>query len=327
VLASVLSSFREMIQRAVVGREREIDALLAAFFSGGHVILEGPPGTAKTLLIRSLALTAGCAFRRIQFTPDLMPADVTGTNVFDVQRSEFRLMKGPVFTDIALADEINRAPAKTQAALLESMEERQVTIDGVTQALPRVFTLFATMNPIEFEGTYPLPEAQLDRFAMKITVGALDERSEQEVIARYARGLDPWNPAATGIQPVLDGARVLALRAEVAQVTVEGEVQHYLVEAVRRTRVHPAVAWGASTRAAVVWLAAARARAACEGRTFVIPDDVKQLAPFVLAHRLILTPEAQMEGVTTAQIVAQILNEVPVPRTASAPVIAAAVAR
>ena len=327
MLANVLSSFKEMMGRAVVGRDREIDALLAAFFSGGHVILEGPPGTAKTLLIRSLALTAGCAFRRIQFTPDLMPADVTGTNVFDVQRSEFRLMKGPVFTDIALADEINRAPAKTQAALLESMEERQVTIDGVTQTLPKVFTLFATMNPIEFEGTYPLPEAQLDRFAMKITVGALDERSEREVIARYARGLDPWSAAATGLTPVLDVNRLLAIRAEVAQLAIEVEVQHYLVEVVRRTRVHPALAWGASTRAAVVWLAAARAHAACEGRSFVIPDDVKQLAPFVLVHRLILTPEAQMEGITAAQVVAQILNEVPVPRSANAPAAAVAAAR
>jgi MoxR-like ATPase len=318
VLANVLSPFKEMIQRAVVGREREIDALLAAFFSGGHVILEGAPGTAKTLLVRSLAVAAGCAFRRIQFTPDLMPADVTGTNVFDVQRSEFRLMKGPVFTDIALADEINRAPAKTQAALLESMEERQVTVDGVTQPLPRVFTLFATMNPIEFEGTYPLPEAQLDRFAMKIAVEALDEASEREVIARYARGIDPWSQATTGLSAVLDAAQVLAIRAEAAGLSVETEVQHYLVEIVRRTRVHPALAWGASTRAAVVWLAAARARAACEGRAFVIPDDVKFLAPFVLAHRLVLTPEAQMEGVTTGQIVAQILNEVAVPRAAAA---------
>ena len=318
MLANLLSPFKEMIQRTVVGREREIDALLAAFFSGGHVILEGAPGTAKTLLVRSLAVAAGCAFRRIQFTPDLMPADVTGTNVFDVQRSEFRLMKGPVFTDIALADEINRAPAKTQAALLESMEERQVTVDGVTQPLPRVFTLFATMNPIEFEGTYPLPEALLDRFAMKIAVGALDESSEREVIARYARGIDPWTQATTGLAAVLDAAQVLAIRAEATGLSVETEVQHYLVEIVRRTRVHPALAWGASTRAAVVWLAAARARAACEGRAFVIPDDVKFLAPFVLAHRLVLTPEAQMEGVTTGQIVAQILNEVPVPRAAAA---------
>jgi MoxR-like ATPase len=303
-----------MIERAVVGRQAEIDALLAAFFSGGHVILEGPPGTAKTLLVRSLAVAAGCAFRRVQFTPDLMPADVTGTNVFDVQRGEFRLTRGPVFTDILLADEINRAPAKTQAALLESMEERQVTVDGVTQPLPPVFTLFATMNPIEFEGTYPLPEAQLDRFAMKVSIGPLDEPSEQEVIARYARGLDPWSPASTGLVPVLDVAKVMAIRAEIARITVETQVQHYLVEAVRRTRVHPALAWGASTRAAVVWLSAARTRAACQGRTFVIPDDVKFLAPFVLPHRLVLTPEAQMEGVTAAQIVAQILSEVPVPR-------------
>jgi MoxR-like ATPase len=318
VLARALSPLKEMIQRAVVGREREIDALLAAFFSGGHVILEGPPGTAKTLLVRSLAVAVGCDFRRIQFTPDLMPADVTGTNVFDAQRSEFRLVRGPVFTDVVLADEINRAPAKTQAALLESMEERQVTIDGVTHALPEVFTLFATMNPIEFEGTYPLPEAQLDRFAMKVTVGPLEEAAEQEVIARYARGIDPWSLAARGLSAVLDAGQVLAIRAQVAQIAVETEVQHYLVALVRRTRMHPAIAWGASTRAAVVWLAAARARAAGENRAFVIPDDIKFLAPFVLVHRLILTPEAQMEGLTTAQVVAQILDEVAVPRAAAA---------
>jgi len=318
VLAGVLEPLKEMIQRAVVGREREIDALLAAFFSGGHVILEGPPGTAKTLLVRSLAVAAGCGFRRIQFTPDLMPADVTGTNVFDAQRGEFRLVRGPVFTDIALADEINRAPAKTQAALLESMEERQITVDGATHTLPEVFTLFATMNPIEFEGTYPLPEAELDRFAMKVPVGPLDERAEQEVIARFARGIDPWAMAARGLTAVLDARQVLALRAEVAQIAVETAVQHYLVSVVRRTRVHPAIAWGASTRAGVLWLAAARARAACEGRGFVIPDDIKFLAPFVLAHRLVLTPEAQMEGATAAQIVAQILDEIAVPRLAGA---------
>ena len=318
MLASVLSPLKQMIGRAVVGREREIDALLAAFFSGGHVILEGPPGTAKTLLVRSLAVAAGCAFRRIQFTPDLMPADVTGTNVFDAQRGEFRLVRGPVFTDIVLADEINRAPAKTQAALLESMEERQVTVDGVTQPLPEVFTLFATMNPIEFEGTYPLPEAQLDRFALKVPVGPLEEGAEQEVIARYARGIDPWALASKGLTAVMDARQVLAIRAQVAQTAVDTEVQHYLVGVVRRTRVHPAIAWGASTRAGVVWLAAARARAACEGRGFVIPDDIKFLAPFVLAHRLVLTPEAQMEGLTAAQVVAQILDEVAVPRAAGA---------
>jgi MoxR-like ATPase len=266
------------------------------------------------LIVRALAAASGCGFRRIQFTPDLMPADVTGTNVYDAQKHEFRLVRGPVFSDVVLADEINRAPAKTQAALLESMEERNVTIDGVSHPLPEVFTLFATMNPIEYEGTYPLPEAQLDRFLMKIQLAELDEAAERGVVARYASGLDPWNLAGAGIEPLLDPAQVVALRADCARVTVLPEVQAYLVEVVRRTRRHPSVTWGASTRSAVSLLRAARARAACEGRGFVIPDDIKFLAPYVLAHRLVLAPEAMMDGTDGTRAIAEVLDEVPVPR-------------
>jgi MoxR-like ATPase len=302
------------IERAVVGRRTELEALLAAFLAEGHVLLEGAPGTAKTLVVRALAAASGCAFRRIQFTPDLMPADVTGTNIYDAKEGAFRLMRGPIFTDILLADEVNRAPAKTQAALLECMEEHNATIDGTTYPLPKPFTVFATMNPVEFEGTFPLPEAQLDRFLMKVPMGELNLAAEQEVIARFVAGFDPWALATAGIEPVLDADKLQELRAAVRAVSVEAHVQTYLVEVVRRTRTHPAVSLGASTRAGVALMRASRARAACEGRDYVIPDDIKFLASYVLAHRLSMRPEAQLEDVDGRRIVAEILNAVPVPR-------------
>ncbi len=306
------------VESALVGRRAEVEALLAAFFADGHVLLEGPPGTGKTLAVRVLAAVSGCSFKRIQFTPDLMPADVVGTHVYDPRESAFRLVRGPVFADVVVADEINRAPAKTQAALLEAMEERRVTIDGDSLELPRPFTVFATMNPIEFEGTFPLPEAQLDRFLMKVRMGDIDVEAEREVVARFAAGFDPWATADRQVQAVLDGPRLLALRAEVRKVRVEVAVQTYLVDLVRRTRSHPAVALGASTRAAVALLRASQARAACVGRDFVIPDDLKFLAPFVLSHRLNLAPEAQLEGVDGDRVIAKILQEAPVPRLAAA---------
>ncbi|MHB8419989.1 MAG: AAA family ATPase [Myxococcales bacterium] len=306
------------VERAVVGRRAELSALLAAFFAEGHVLLEGPPGTGKTLAVRVLAAASGCAFRRIQFTPDLMPTDVVGTHVYDPREGGFRLVRGPIFADVLLADEINRAPAKTQAALLEAMEERRATIDGESLELPAAFTVFATMNPIELEGTFPLPEAQLDRFLMKVRMGDIDAAAEREVIARFAAGFEPWSRAAPAVEPLLDGPRLLALRAEVRAVRVEAAVQGYLVEVVRRTRSHPAVALGASTRAAVALLRAAQAHAACAGREFVIPDDLKFLAPFVLAHRIGLHPEAQLEGVGGERVIAKILEDTPVPRLAAA---------
>jgi MoxR-like ATPase len=312
------SSILAAIEGSLVGRRAELEAMLAAFFADGHVLLEGPPGTGKTLAVRVLAAVSGCSFKRIQFTPDLMPADVVGTHVYDPREGNFRLVRGPVFADVVLADEINRAPAKTQAALLEAMEERRVTIDGDSLDLPRPFTVFATMNPIEFEGTFPLPEAQLDRFLMKVRMADIDVAAELEVISRFAAGFDPWAIAERQVQAVLDGPRLLALRAEVRKVRVEASVQGYLVDLVRRTRSHPAVALGASTRSAVALLRASQARAACLGREFVIPDDLKFLAPFVLSHRLNLAPEAQLEGVNGDRVIAKILQEAPVPRLTAA---------
>jgi MoxR-like ATPase len=314
MVGPTIEALRVEVERVVMGRRAELDAILSVLLAGGHAVLEGPPGTAKTLLVRVLALATGCAFRRVQFTPDLMPSDILGTNVFDPRDSTFRFARGPVFAEVVLADEINRAPAKTQAALLECMEERSVTIDGTVHPLPQGFTVFATMNPVELEGTFPLPEAQLDRFLMKIRIGEIDVAAEREVIARVVAGMDPWALASSGIRRVITSAELTAARAAVRKIAVEERVQEYLVEIVRRTRKHSAVALGASTRAAVALLNASRARAACSGREFVIPDDVKGLAPFVLAHRLSIAPEAQMENVDGYRVIAEVLEATPVPR-------------
>jgi len=314
MVTDLAQRLRGAMGRAVVGREAEVSALLIGVLAEGHLLLEGPPGTAKTLLVRTLATVSGASYRRVQFTPDLMPADVMGTNVFEAATATFRLVRGPIFADFVLADEINRAPAKTQAALLESMEERQVTLDGTSQALPQLFTVFATMNPIEFEWTFPLPEAQLDRFLLKIPMAELSGAAELEVLARYARGEDPWALARGGLDAVATPAELLEFRSAARAIAIDSSVQSYLLEIVRRTRTHAAVAFGASTRAAVALLKASRARAALEGRTFVIPDDIKFLAPFVLAHRLSLRAEATMEEVDGPKVIRQILDQTPVPR-------------
>ncbi len=314
-LKEVLAQAREQAGKVIIGQEGVIDKALIAIFTGNHALIEGVPGVAKTLLVRTLAHVLGCEFARIQFTPDLMPADIIGTNVFNLQRNEFTLVKGPIFTSFLLADEINRAPAKTQSALLQAMQERLVTIDRDTHALPANFTVFATQNPIEYEGTYPLPEAQKDRFMLKITMSPPD-RSEELALAQ--RTMTPQAPeamlAAGVVQPVIQNGDLAALREQLAGVLIREELAGYVVDLVRATRQHEAVLVGAGPRATQALIMGARAAAAISGRDFVTPDDVKAMALPVLEHRLILRPEFEIEGLTVAEVVDRVLQLVAVPR-------------
>jgi MoxR-like ATPase len=305
---------RGEISKAIVGQEQVIEQVLIAVFTEGHALIEGVPGTAKTLLVKVLARAVGAQFGRIQFTPDLMPADVTGTNIFNMATSTFSLRHGPIFTDLLLADEINRTPPKTQAALLEAMEERQVTIDGDAHALSPLFTVLATQNPIEYEGTYPLPEAQLDRFMLKIAVQYPSEAEELQVIANWDGGFNARRLDAIDIRPVSDGAAILTARSEVRRVTVEEGVQRYIVSIVRATREAQSISWGASPRAAVALLLSSKALAALRGRNFVTPDDVKEIARPVLRHRIVLRSEAEIEGMTSDQALDEVIAGVEVPR-------------
>jgi MoxR-like ATPase len=314
-LQQTLASARAEVGKVIIGQREVIDLALVTIVTNQHALIEGVPGVAKTLLVRTLARTLGCEFNRIQFTPDLMPADVTGTNVFNFQQNEFTLVKGPVFTTFLLADEINRAPAKTQSALLQAMQERRVTIDRSTHELSANFTVFATQNPIEYEGTYPLPEAQKDRFMLKIPMAAPD-REEELTLASRTLGTD--SPEATlesgAVSPVITPETLTQLRAALRGVTVREELLAYMVDVIRATREHPSVLVGAGPRATQALLAATRAMAAIEGRDFVTPDDVKRLATPVLEHRLILRPEFEIEGLTIAEVISQLLEEVAVPR-------------
>jgi len=314
-LKEILARARQEIARVIIGQHEVVDRALITVFTGQHALIEGVPGVAKTLLVRTVAHVLGCDFSRIQFTPDLMPADITGTNIFNLQRNEFTLVRGPVFTSFLLADEINRAPAKTQSALLQAMQERQVTIDRETHTLPANFTVFATQNPVEYEGTYSLPEAQKDRFMLKITMNA-PERDEELLLA--TRMLGRASPEATlasgAVQAVVTAEALAALRTELDGITVRDELVGYLVDIIRASRKHESVLVGAGPRATQSLLLAGRANAAIAGRDFVTPDDIKLMAQPVLEHRLVLRPEYEIEGVTVAEVIRKILQEVAVPR-------------
>ena len=313
-IAATLQQIREVVASRIVGQDDVIEEALVAFIARGHILLEGVPGTAKTLLIRTLAEVLGARFGRIQFTPDLMPSDITGVSVLQATTRQFEFHPGPIFTDLMLADEINRAPAKTQAALLEAMQERQVTTDGVARPLSDLFTVFATQNPVEYEGTYPLPEAQLDRFLVKIKVGYPNRAAELEMLQRQAAGFDPDRLAEHPITPLLDVAACRALRAAVNTVKVAPEVQAYVADIVRATREDTGLTLGGSPRAAVMLFRAARGAALLVGRDFVTPDDVKDYAVPVLRHRVIVAPELEVEGRTADDVIQGVLARVRAPQ-------------
>ncbi|WP_327230467.1 MoxR family ATPase [Streptomyces murinus] len=309
-----LESLRAEIAKAVVGQDPAVTGLVVALLCRGHVLLEGVPGVAKTLLVRALASALELDTKRVQFTPDLMPSDITGSLVYDTRSAEFSFQPGPVFTNLLLADEINRTPPKTQSALLEAMEERQVTVDGTPRPLPEPFLVAATQNPVEYEGTYPLPEAQLDRFLLKLTIPLPSRENEIDVLTRHASGFDPRDLRAAGIRPVAGPADLDAARAAVAATTVSSEITAYVVDICRATRESPSLTMGVSPRGATALLSTARAWAWLTGRDYVIPDDVKALALPTLRHRVHLRPEAEMEGVTADSVINAVLAQVPVPR-------------
>ncbi|WKV73687.1 MoxR family ATPase [Streptomyces sp. PCS3-D2] len=309
-----LEALRTEIGKAVVGQDSAVTGLVVALLCRGHVLLEGVPGVAKTLLVRALAASLELDTKRVQFTPDLMPSDVTGSLVYDARTAAFSFQDGPVFTNLLLADEINRTPPKTQSSLLEAMEERQVTVDGTARRLPEPFLVAATMNPVEYEGTYPLPEAQLDRFLLKLTVPLPSREDEIGVLSRHAAGFDPRDLKAAGIRPVAGPAQLDAAREAVSRVSVSPEIAGYVVDICRATRDSTSLVLGVSPRGATALLATSRAWAWLTGRDYVTPDDVKALSLPTLRHRVRLRPEAEMEGVTADAVITAILSHVPVPR-------------
>lgn len=312
-LSALAKQIREELSKVIVGQREVADQLLLVLVCGGHAVIEGVPGLAKTLAVKTLARICRLNFQRVQCTADLMPADVTGTNVFNMSNNSFTLHRGPVFTDLLLVDEINRTSPRTQAALLEAMEERQVTIEGVRYPLSPNFTVLATQNPVEFEGTYPLPEAQLDRFLLKIRVNYPSAQEEMNILAQYGNGFDPRRLDEIAITP-LDPALLPAAQREIANVRVEPTLHCYVVALVRRTRDWPAISLGASPRAAVGLFFVARALAGMDGRDFLLPDDVKAAALPVLRHRILLKPEADLEGLSSDQVIKQIIAAVEVPK-------------
>lgn len=311
---NLAAAIRGEVAKAIIGQDQTVDHLLVALFAKGHVLLEGPPGTAKTFLAQSFAASLGLDFGRIQFTPDLLPGDILGSNLFNFQTSQFTLTRGPIFCELLLADEINRTPPKTQAALLEAMQERRVTLDGESHGLSDQFLVVATQNPIENQGVYPLPEAQLDRFLFKLLVSYPSEAEEAEIVTRYSDRQGPRRTADLGVAAVADGAMLEAASAAVGTVTMAREVTDYVVRLVRATRDNPDLSLGASPRAAVVLANAARARAALEGRDYAIPDDVKALSTAVLRHRLTLSPAAEIEGRDMEALVAELVETTEAPR-------------
>ncbi len=310
-----LAAVRAEVGKAVVGQDAAVSGLLVALLCGGHVLMEGVPGTAKTLLVRTLAAALSVDTRRVQFTPDLMPGDITGSMVIDSrQAGELTFREGPVFTNLLLADEINRTPPKTQSALLEAMEESQVSVDGVSHKVPSPFLVAATQNPVEYEGTYPLPEAQLDRFLLKVVLPIPERAQELEILRRHAAGFDPRDVRAAGVTAVAGPDDIAAGQAALKTVQVSQDVVGYIVDIARATRESPSLSLGVSPRGATALLRSARAWAWLTGRDFVTPDDVKALAHASLVHRLGLRPEAELEGVDVAEVLASALNSVPVPR-------------
>lgn len=314
-LQDVIGRARTELSKVIIGQGQVADMALTAIFTNTHALVEGVPGVAKTLMVRTLARVLGCEFNRIQFTPDLMPADITGTNVFNLQSNAFTLVKGPIFTTFLLADEINRAPAKTQSALLQAMQERKVTIDRETHILSPNFTVFATQNPIEYEGTYPLPEAQVDRFMLKIRMDHPTRSEELELAQRVMGEHSPEHTLESGeVQKVITPEALITMRSILNDIIIREELLAYIVDLVRTTREHPSILVGAGPRATQAFILASRVHACMQQRDFVTPDDIKALAPSILEHRLTLRPEFEIEGLTCTEVVSQLLREVAVPR-------------
>lgn len=317
LFADTFHQLADAIGRVVVGQQDVVEDVLVALVARGHVLIEGVPGLGKTLLVRALSRALDCSFKRIQFTPDLMPSDVTGGNIFDARDGRFLFVEGPVFTQILLADEINRAPAKTQSALLEAMQERQVTVDGTARALPMPFITLATQNPVESQGTYALPEAQLDRFLFKLVVRHPTAQTEMAILKLHLAGLDPSDFGRVGLAPLADTRTILQMQAFADAVRIDDAILDYVVRLVAATRTHRSVFLGASPRASIALLNASRVRAAAQGRDFVVPDDVRDHALAVLRHRVSLHPDAELEGMSADEVVEALLRDVPVPRSAA----------
>lgn len=313
-LPDLYKQIKAEASRVIVGQDEAFEQIVVALFSGGHVLLEGVPGTAKTLMAKTLARLVNAEFKRVQFTPDLMPSDIVGTSVFNLQTSQFVFRQGPVFTQILLADEINRAPAKTQSALLEAMEEHQVSIDGALNKLPEPFMVLATQNPVEYEGTYPLPEAQLDRFLLKVRINYPPLAAETEILQRYHTGFDAHHLERSGLAPVLGPGDISTAQADILAVKVENGILNYIARLMEATRKSPDLILGGSPRAGIALLLTAKTYAALQGRDYVRPDDIKYLALAVLRHRVILRPETEVEGLDADKVVARILSKVEVPR-------------